>query len=72
VGWGLHYEDNWNFGLIIFAIVGMTVLASLLFGTFWTLKEADIQGAWGVSLYLVTTCALVVGLLSMTNRAKSE
>lgn len=71
-GWGLYYEEDWNIGLLIGLIAGTTIFASLIFGICWTLKKADIQGAWGVSSYMVTTCALVVALLSMIGRSKSE
>jgi hypothetical protein len=69
-GWGLYYEENWNIGLIIVVIVGITIPASLLFGICWSLKKADIQGAWGISSYMVTTCALIVALFSMIGRGK--
>jgi hypothetical protein len=71
-GWGLYYEEGWNIGLIIVVIVGITIPASLLFGICWTIARTDIQGAWGVSSYMVTTCALVVAFLSITIRTKSE
>jgi hypothetical protein len=71
-GWGLYYEENWNIGFIIVVIVGITISASLLFGICWTIAKNDIQGAWGVSSYMVTTCALIVALLSIISRAKSE
>ncbi|PZD41578.1 hypothetical protein A1F97_04265 [Pyrenophora tritici-repentis] len=71
-GWGLYYEENWNIGLIIVVMVAIVILASVLFGICWTLVKADIQGAWGVSSYMVTACGLVVALLSMMGRARSE
>jgi hypothetical protein len=71
-GWGLYYEENWNIGLIIVVNVGITISASLLFGVCWTLMKTDIQGAWGVSSYMVTTCGLVVALLSIISRTSSE
>jgi hypothetical protein len=71
-GWGLYYEENWNIGLIIVVIVGITIPASLLFGICWTLTKTDIQGAWGVSSYMVTTCALIVALLGIIGLAKTE
>lgn len=64
-GWGLYYEESLNFYLIINVIVGISIFVSLLFGIWWTLKKSDIQGAWGVSSYMVTTCGLIVALLSM-------
>jgi hypothetical protein len=71
-GWGLYYEENWNIGLIILVIVGVTIPASLLFGVCWTIARTDIQGAWGVSSYMVTTCALIVAFLSIISLAKSD
>jgi len=71
-GWGLYYEEDWNIGLAVLIIAGMVILVSLLFGICWTSLQSDIQGAWGVSSYMVTTGALVVALLSMTGCSKSE
>jgi hypothetical protein len=71
-GWGLYYEESWNIGLVIIIIAGITISASLLFGICWTLMKTDIQGAWGVSSYMVTTCALVVALLSISSLANTE
>lgn len=62
-GWGLYYEEGLNAFFIINLIVGVSVLGSLLFGVFWTILQSDIQGAWGVSSWIVTTSALIVALL---------
>lgn len=70
-GWGLYYEEDWNIGLILGAIAAISILTSLVFGICWTVIKADIQGAWGVSSYMVTTCALVVALLSMIGRSQN-
>lgn len=69
-GWGLYYEEGLNVFLIINVIVGTSVFASLLFGILWTILRSDIQGAWGVSSWIVTTSALVLALL--VARAKKE
>lgn len=71
-GWGLYYEEDWNIGFIIVAIVTITILTSFIFGICWTIVRTDIQGAWGVSSYMITTCALIVALLSIIIRTKSE
>lgn len=71
-GWGLYYEESWKFGFIIVVMIAIVIWASVLFGICWTLIKADIKGAWGVSSYMVTACGLVVALLSMVGRARSE
>lgn len=68
-GWGIYYEEGWNIGVIIIATAGVVVFASLLFGIGWTVLWDDVQGAWGVSSYMVTTCALIVALLGMVGHA---
>lgn len=69
-GWGLYYEEGLNVFLVINVIVGTSVFASLLFGILWTILRSYIQGAWGVSSWIVTTSALVLALL--VARAKKE
>lgn len=64
-GWGLYYEEEWNICLVILGIAGAVVGGSLVFGVCWTVLKDDIQGAWGVSSYMVTAGGLVVGILSM-------
>ena len=67
-GWGLYYEEGLNIFLLINLIVGLSIFASLIFGILWTILRSDIQGAWGVSSWIVTTCALVVALLVAHDR----
>lgn len=69
-GWGLYYEEGLNVLLIVNLVVWSSINASLLFGVLWTILQSDIQGAWGVSSWIVTTSALVVALL--VTRAKNE
>ena len=71
-GWGLYYEEGWNIGVIILVTAGVVTLGSLLFGVCWTVLKDDIQGAWGVSSYMVTTGALIVALLSVAGNAKRK
>ncbi|XPS79088.1 hypothetical protein M3J09_011077 [Ascochyta lentis] len=71
-GWGLYFEESWNISLVIIVTVVVTTFTSLLFGIYWMLKMSDIQGTWGVSSYMITTCALVVARLSIIGRGKSE
>jgi hypothetical protein len=69
-GWGLYYEEGLNVFLVVNIVVWTSILASLLFGVLWTILRSDIQGAWSVSSWIVTTSALVVALL--VARAKNE
>ena len=69
-GWGLYYEEGLNVFLIVSLVVWTSILASLLFGILWTILRSDIQGAWGVRCWIVTTSALVAALL--VARAKND
>lgn len=69
-GWGLYYEEGLNVFLIVNLVVWTSIVASLFFGIPWTVFRSDMQGAWGVSSWIVTTSALVVALL--VARAENE
>lgn len=69
-GWGLYYEEGLDVFLIVNLVVWTSIITSLSFGILWTILRSDIQGAWGVSSWIVTTSALVAALL--VARAKNE
>ena len=68
-GWGMYFEEGLDFDFIIGVIFAIFVLASLLFGILWTVLEMDIQGAFGISSYMVTASS--VFLAWMASRAKN-
>ena len=62
-GWGFYFQEGWDFDLIITISFVVFMLGSLLFGICWSVLEHDIQGAFGVSAYMVTACGLFVAFL---------
>jgi len=62
-GWGFYFEEGWDFDLIITISFVVFIVGSLLFGVCWSVLEHDIQGAFGVSAYMVTACGLFVAFL---------
>lgn len=64
VGWGLYFQEGWHMETVFF-IMAMIVLSSMVFGIVWAVVQADIQGAFGISGFMVTTGALGVGYLAI-------
>ncbi|KAK6540639.1 hypothetical protein TWF694_008033 [Orbilia ellipsospora] len=63
-GWGLHFDEHLDwFKIWIAAISSFAV--SLTFGMIWTIFMHDIQGAFGISAYLLTQVAIVIGLWNL-------
>lgn len=62
-GWGFYFQEGWDFDLIITISFVVFILGSLLFGVCWSILESDIQGAFGVSAYMVTACGLFVAFV---------
>jgi hypothetical protein len=65
-GWGLHFQEGQDFGILV-GVVFIGLMASLLFAVLWSYFEHDVQGAFGVASYVVTTVAVFVALV--VNRA---
>jgi hypothetical protein len=40
------------------------VVASLIFGVLWSALKMDVQGAFGVSAYVMAACGVFVGLVA--------
>lgn len=68
-GWGIYYQEGVDFDMIIGVVFCIFVLASLLFGILWTVFEHDVQGAFGISSYMVTASGIF--LAWMASRAKN-
>ena len=62
-GWGFYFQEGWDFDLIITISFVVFILGSLLFGICWSVLKHDIQGAFGVSAYMVTACGLFVAFV---------
>ncbi len=61
VGWGLQIVDGWMISRLWLLGLSLFVCGSLAFAISWTLLEHDIQGAFGVSAYIVTLLTLAIG-----------
>jgi hypothetical protein len=63
-GWGIYYQEGWDFDIIIFLIFILFLMASLLFGVLWSKFHFDIQGAFGVSAYMMTAGGILITFLA--------
>lgn len=63
-GWGIYYQDGVDFDTVIGVVFGLFLLASLLFSVLWTTLEMDIQGAFGVSSYMVAASGISMAWLA--------
>ena len=61
VGWGLHLVEGWLLNRIWILILVLFVLGSLVFGICWSIIGHDIQGAFGVSAWMLALAMLIVG-----------
>ncbi|KAH3996980.1 hypothetical protein HBI13_120060 [Parastagonospora nodorum] len=66
-GWGIHFQEGWDFDLLIGIVLAVFLLASLLFAVLWSHFKLDVQGAFGVSSYMVTASGIFVAWFA--NRA---
>lgn len=64
-GWGIYYEEGWDKEPIALCVLLVFVIASLIFGVLWSHFKMDIQGAFGVSAYMVTACGIFVSFVAV-------
>ncbi|KAF2632713.1 hypothetical protein BU25DRAFT_382419 [Macroventuria anomochaeta] len=64
-GWGVYYQEGWDRDLISVMIFTVFLVASALFGALWSVFKFDIQGAFGISAYMVAVCAALIPLIAM-------
>ena len=57
-GWGLYLQEDVDISTIIGVAFIVLFLASLLFLILWTVLRGDIQGASGVSAYIVAVASM--------------
>jgi len=62
-GWGLYFQEGWDFYVFTSIICFLFLLGSLVFAVCWWVLKRDIQGAFGVSAYMVTACGLFVAFV---------
>ncbi|KAF2621158.1 hypothetical protein BU25DRAFT_354992 [Macroventuria anomochaeta] len=68
-GWGVYYQEGVDFDMVIAVVFVVFLLASLLFAVLWTKFEMDVQGAFGVSSYMITAAGIFLAMVA--SRAKN-
>lgn len=67
-GWGIHFKEGWDWDRV--RIVLMVYLAgSLVFGVVWAARRNDVQGAFGVAGYWVSTATVLLGYVAVRHRS---
>lgn len=61
VGWGLHLVEGWLPNRVWILVLVLFALGSLVFGICWSVLKHDIQGAFGVSAWMLALAMIVVG-----------
>ena len=61
LGWGLHLVEGWAAFRVWLLVLHFLGVGSLTCGVCWTVLKHDLQGAFGVSAWIVTLGALVLG-----------
>ncbi|KAF2643421.1 hypothetical protein P280DRAFT_394746 [Massarina eburnea CBS 473.64] len=64
-GWGIYYQEGWDRDVITLGVFGIFLVASLIFGVLWSCLKMDVQGAFGVSAYMVAACGVFVSLVTV-------
>lgn len=68
-GWGLYFQEDIDISTIIGVVFMVLFVASLLFLVLWTVIEHDIQGASGVSAYIVAVASMLGIWIATRNRS---
>jgi hypothetical protein len=63
-GWGIYYQEGWDRDIITLTVLVVFVVASLLFGVLWSQLQFDVQGAFGVSAYMIARCAVLLPVVA--------
>lgn len=63
VGWGIHLVEGWIFARIWLLALITFIISSLIFGVCWSVLHKDVQGAFGVSAYIVALLSLIFGTI---------
>ncbi|KAF2659335.1 hypothetical protein K491DRAFT_675787 [Lophiostoma macrostomum CBS 122681] len=62
-GWGMYYSEGWDGDKIVVLVFLIFLLSSILFGVLWSRYKMDLQGAFGVSAYIVSACGILLTLI---------
>ncbi|OAG05389.1 uncharacterized protein CC84DRAFT_1243603 [Paraphaeosphaeria sporulosa] len=64
-GWGIYFHEGLDSDMITLLVFVMFFTGSLIFGILWSYLKMDVQGAFGVSAYILTAGAILVSLVAM-------
>ncbi|CAG9993889.1 unnamed protein product [Clonostachys byssicola] len=61
--WGIYFKQGWNWSRIWWVLGLAFFPPSLLFGILWSVLRQDIQGAFGVASWWLTSATILIGIL---------
>jgi hypothetical protein len=67
-GRGIQCQEGFDFDVLIGLVLIVFLVGSLLFAVLWSHFELDVQGAFGVSSYMVTSSGILIAWI--VNRAE--
>jgi hypothetical protein len=63
-GWGILFKEGWNWDRVRVVLLAYLV-GSLVFGVAWAARKHDVQGAFGVAGYWVSTATVFLGYIAV-------
>jgi hypothetical protein len=57
-GYGLRFVEKSDPSVIVTFLFALAVLVGLTFGIFWSIFKQDLQNAWTIAAYVVSTMTL--------------
>lgn len=69
-GWGIYFEDGWNYKKIYLLIMLATLISSLIFGICWSIFKLDVQAAFGITSCWISAAAMGLGFLALRSTNK--
>ena len=63
IGWGIHLVEGWVLKRVWLLALCFFIVGSMVFAVCWSVLEKDLQGAFGVSAYVVAFVGLVLGTI---------
>ncbi|VUC35062.1 unnamed protein product [Clonostachys rosea] len=69
--WGIYFKEGWNWSRIWWVLGLAFFPPSLLFGILWSVLRQDIQGAFGVASWWLTSATILLGILNKSNHLMS-
>lgn len=62
-GWGIYYQEGYDRDIITLAVFLLFLGGSLLFGVLWSRYKYDVQGAFGVSAYMMAAGTSLISVV---------